>query len=425
MYFGVTDTPLTRRLSSGNVILKRPGKRSISNSFQPLPLVKEIEFPSPIMSAPDTSSPTRPLTPGQDLFPSRIPSLSHSELSGTDSSEAASIPEHTITRDGNDRLRQDAWPEHLEIGDDDRVVELDRSAIRQSESLGTASGEDFSRNGDGVLLAGARSAAKVQSIPGTARPRHIHDGTDHFHSLSRTIPLQDVTRALENTPLPLPFTPSPLGQLSKTSDFTTPRPLLNDAERRKSHVMAVLSSSGLPSRMPRAHIRGTPHPLRRMATTPISEHGTPANPSPLPGSTSVSTMMHDRELLDGDSQTWNESFVSIASSADLTSDRRAASLHHRLSRGNVSFPTILLPTQSASPSGPSFLKGLSERRADGIKINRHLNAMNKQLLDTNGELAREAELWREEVTRLYTILSEAGIQVEVKSFTSEVSHLRQ
>ncbi len=54
----------------------------------------------------------------------------------------------------------------------------------------------------------------------------------------------------------------------------------------------------------------------------------------------------------------------------------------------------------------------SEGRADGVKIQRHLNAMNKQLLETNGELAREAEAWRSEVDRLRSMLVDAGVEVE-------------
>jgi chromosome segregation ATPase len=55
---------------------------------------------------------------------------------------------------------------------------------------------------------------------------------------------------------------------------------------------------------------------------------------------------------------------------------------------------------------------LSEGRADGAKIHKHLNAMNKQLLDTNADLAREAEAWRDEVGRLRRILQDASIEVE-------------
>ena len=106
----------------------------------------------------------------------------------------------------------------------------------------------------------------------------------------------------------------------------------------------------------------------------------------------------------------NESFVSVASSADLTSDHRASRIRAGSARANTSFPTILLPTGNNASSGS--LKGLSEARADGVKIHRHLNAMNTQLLETNAGLAREAEAWRDEADRLAELLRQAGVDFE-------------
>jgi hypothetical protein len=226
--------------------------------------------------------------------------------------------------------------------------------------------------------------------------------------------LRDVTSSATNSPNTAPFTPSPTGISSKFSDPSTPRAPLDDAERRKSHVLAVLSSSTLPSRQYRTAPRGTPHPLRRVSLAPTSDSITEEG-SPSAWHMSNNTPRTQSRLSADQTGTHaaNDSFVSIASSADLTSDRRATTTHHpRASRGHTSFPTILLPTGNASASVGGSLKGLSDQRADGVKIHKHLNAMNKQLLESNADLAREAEGWRDEVDRLKGLLQENGVEVE-------------
>jgi chromosome segregation ATPase len=262
----------------------------------------------------------------------------------------------------------------------------------------------------------------TMSTPGVGRepPTHEDSCNSALHHEYPSTALQDVTGSHQDYAA-VPFTPSPVGMNSKLSDMSTPRAPLDDAERRKSHVLAVLQSTGLPSRT-RLAVRGTPHPLRRVSMPPssdsITEEGTPLSrntPTATPGSRTHLTV-NSSHISGG-----NESFVSIASSADLTSDRRAATAHKRLSRGNTSFPTILLPTTGASPASGGSLRGLSEGRADGIKIHKHLNAMNKQLLDTNADLAREAEAWRDEVDRLRGILQDAGVEFEDVDVAANVS----
>jgi chromosome segregation ATPase len=58
------------------------------------------------------------------------------------------------------------------------------------------------------------------------------------------------------------------------------------------------------------------------------------------------------------------------------------------------------------------LRGIADSRVDGIKIHKHLNAMNKQLLESNADLAREAEAWRDEVDRLKSRLRDADVEYE-------------
>ncbi|KAL1406075.1 hypothetical protein Q8F55_007758 [Vanrija albida] len=115
-------------------------------------------------------------------------------------------------------------------------------------------------------------------------------------------------------------------------------------------------------------------------------------------------MTHDYDVTE--TQEENDSFVSIASSDDLMTDRRGSRLN-RLQRGNTSVPNILL-TNTNSPGVSLNLDG----RPDAIKIQKHLNLMNKQLLEGNAELAREAEEWREECNRLLVLMKEVGIEVD-------------
>lgn len=235
------------------------------------------------------------------------------------------------------------------------------------------------------------------STPGTIRAMPA------ISSLSSTASspeaLQDVADTRQNTP----FTPSPNGT-PKISDFETPRAPLDDAQRRKSHVLAVLNSAAPPSRTLRRSVRGTPHPLRRVSTATASESIAEENSDIQEHESTPTTNGMMSRLTDASG---NESFVSVASSADLTTDGRA-SRYQRLSRGNISFP--LLPVNPSTSSGS--LKGFTDRGGPNIKIHKHLNEMNKQLLETNAELAREAEAWRDEVERLQDILHRAGIDAD-------------
>lgn len=348
----------------------------------------------------------------------RIPSLSRSEVSGTDTSGAASTPE-ALTRDvaivttrdwedeGDGEERQ--WPDELQHGEDATFSYMDGNEV---EGIETPAANRYGPPSRDEAFSPLKSPSVSYLTPGVPRGRHslsVYASNAQDTTFHPTV-LQDITTIRQDLRGATPFTPSPLSAPSKAGDFTTPRAPLDDAERRKNHVLAVLSSSGLPSRTSRI-TRGTPHPLRRVSTAPasesIAEEGSP------PASHAKTAGTHTQLSIDVTRmQSANDSFVSIASSADLTSDRRATHSDPRLSRGNTSFPTILLPTNAANPSPGGSLKGLSDHRADGVKIHKHLNAMNKQLLESNADLAREAEAWRDEVDRLMGLLKDHGIEIE-------------
>ncbi|WVF65682.1 hypothetical protein IAT40_000413 [Kwoniella sp. CBS 6097] len=427
------ETPLTRRLSSANNILfERPKKRGPSTAMQALEVIPDTHSdPSTPMTSKMaephySSSPALPVTQGD-----RIPSLSRSEVSVTDTSGAATTPEGPNRNVSMITPRPDAHQEYEVTGeyqfgngsqDDEDHGENPTIEYHEEYEYTPQENEDSNRH-QHLYASPAKgldthsptkqvftpSAATYQT-PGTARGRFSQETTYDSLANPSTV-LHDITNSVQSSSSG-PFTPTPVGTYNKQDAATTPRAPLNDAERRKSHILAVLGSSGPQSRILRPSVRGTPHPLRRVSTAPdtesIAEEGSDVGRSQRSMRMGGTPRSASHFITD---QSGNESFVSIASSADLTSDKRASHTHSRLSRGNTSFPTILLPTNPSTPGGGS-LKGLSDQRADGIKIQKHLNAMNKQLLETNADLAREAEAWRDEVDRLRDILHEHGIEVE-------------
>lgn len=319
-----TETPLRR--FSRNVVVDRPGRKSQS-------LIPNAAIPSPASQSP--MSLPQP-TPGQ-----RVPSLT-SEVS-TDTSHAATTPE--------------APPRHAPVA----TPSFSRS-LHEEHSLE-------------IIEHPTPAPSTVYTTPGLMREPAQAPTDESVYRLEGLSDMTDRFRRSLNTP----FTPSPL---AKGADLATPRAPLNDSERRKSHVLAVLQST-----QPRQR---TPYP--RGQNTP----GTPFSATP--------------RALDRSSSAPNESILSIASSADLTTDRRAVT-HSRvsISRGNTSFPNMLLGNTSvASHASPAT----TDRRADGVKIQKHLNAMNRQLLETNADLAREAEGWKEEAGRLKGLLKDAGVKVD-------------
>nr|XP_018259051.1 uncharacterized protein I303_08594 [Kwoniella dejecticola CBS 10117]OBR81209.1 hypothetical protein I303_08594 [Kwoniella dejecticola CBS 10117] len=417
------ETPITRRLSSGNVLLERPRKRGPSAIPQQLEAV--LETPSTPATPPVASSQSSVVTALPLPRNERIPSLSRSEVSGTDVSEAASTPEGPVRNVSMMTPRPDAHQEYEVTGEYQYNIESGDEAHPENGTWDYNQEHEYTTNEEANQSAGpsaydspqkfrdaylpTKSPIAQYTTPGTVRNLQSRENSYDSLSIPTTV-LHDVTATVQNTPSD-PMTPSPLGMLNKGTENTTPRAPLDDAERRKSHVLAVLGSTG-PTARSRPQFRGTPHPLRRVSTAPdtesIAEEGSDFGNSQrslrraaTPGSTSRLTV----------DQTVDQSFVSVASSADLTTDKRASHMHSRLSRGNTSFPTILLPTGPSTPGGGS-LKGLSDSRADGIKIHKHLNAMNKQLLESNADLAREAEAWRDEAERLRGILDQHGIEVE-------------
>ncbi|TYJ55290.1 hypothetical protein B9479_004010 [Cryptococcus floricola] len=398
-------TPTTRRLSSGNVQLERPHRRGTTNatpSFDPIHESDGERFSLP--------SPREELAAAAQIYDradipqqERIPSLSRSEVTGTDYS-VNSTPEGPVRNNVSMMTpRPDAPGEyevtdeysfHPESHDEGENPTLDYhhqyEYTPQQEGDPSDMSEDYgtpAKQSSPVKLA---QSSSEHSTPGTVRatPRVARASV-----AATPVVLQDITSSRQNAP----FTPSP--NATPKSDFETPRAPLDDAERRKSHVLAVLNSAVPSSRMRRS-VRGTPHPLRRVSTVPASESIAEENSgSDFSPAAQLGTLSR---LTDASG---NESFVSVASSADLTTDARASRFHH-LSRANTSFP--ILPVGPSTSAGS--LKGLSDR-APNSKIHKHLNEMNKQLLETNAELAREAEAWRDEVVRLSEVLKKAGIEV--------------
>ncbi|OCF44892.1 hypothetical protein I317_01171 [Kwoniella heveanensis CBS 569] len=428
------ETPVTRRLSSSNHILSdRPKKRGPSVAMHQLEAVPQTpnDF-SPPMTPKVTAS--QPAITSALHIPQgdRIPSLSRSEVSATDTSGPATTPEGPNRNVSMVTPRPDSHQEyeitgqnHLNDRSGEEEDHEENPTMEYHEEYEYTPQDNDESNGHHQTYASpAKSTAthspsaqmytpSAASYPGTARNRSSHHSNYDSPAHTSTV-LHDITNSVQNSS-PAPFTPTPAGYPNKNEEITTPRAPLNDAERRKSHILAVLGSSDGPqSRVLRPSFRGTPHPLRRVSTAPdtesIAEEGSDFGRSQR-SSRMGETPRSQSHLLAAEHSV-NESFVSVASSADLTSDKRASHLHSRLSRGNTSFPTMLLPTNPSSSPGGGSLKGLSDQRADGIKIHKHLNAMNKQLLETNAELAREAEAWRDEVDRLRDMLQEHGIEVE-------------
>ena len=86
---------------------------------------------------------------------------------------------------------------------------------------------------------------------------------------------------------------------------------------------------------------------------------------------------------DSDEGASNQSFVSIASSADLTSDKRGGTSRWK---GNTSLPTIGIDDI-----------GTHEDRAQAPKIARHLHHMNEQLTAENQRLTEEMNMLRDQL----------------------------
>lgn len=435
-------TPMMKRMSVSHVTLERPRRRITSGpaGLQSLQdVAKELEEESAAETSARSASPDDhkdALHPSLDVpVTDRVPSLTRSEVSAPETSTGATTPEAPSRRVAMLTPRSEngsrIYDNH---GQDDQMSGemewLDRSGPSEEQlSHEQTSGldQELSNQDDeqhsqiAISYASpAKPGASVSygqfSTPGIGRdapsgiasPRSLNY-TNDSRGMS---PMQDITAGLSNLP-PLPFTPTPAGFNYKNDSLSTPRAPLDDAERRKSHVLAVLSSSGLPARTPRSVMRGTPHPLRRVSIAPasesIAEEGASGSQRALSATPGARSMLSMREA---SQQSFNDSFVSIASSADLTSDKRASQYTSRTVRANTSVPNILLPGNISHNSPGGSLRGISDQRANGVKIHKHLNAMNKQLLESNADLAREAEAWRDEVDRLKGLLNEAGVEVE-------------
>lgn len=312
--------------------------------------------------------PTHPTATGLE---SRIPSLTRSEVSGTD--HEATTPEN------HDRVISSAaaLPDSDISGDASHSVSApDFGDLDQTRQAGHSDEKSTPASSQTVTPAVMRYMdAPDTAVRAAATPFGIGAA------------LRDVTRRhannANNAVVPsTPFTPS--------VDYNkTPRAALDDAERRKNHVLSVLSSSTLPSRVKRF----TPHPRRHVSVGPEAE-----------------SIAEEPSFLNAkggeESLSINESFISVASSQDLTPDRRGSRAFSQ--RANTSVPNILYSGAAAASPGVSHL----DNRPDTVKIQKHLNMMNQQLLDNNADLAREAEEWRSECTRLIGIMRETGIPID-------------
>jgi len=284
---------------------------------------------------------------------SRIPSLSRSEQSGT--SHEATTPD-----------QPQRFLEQLEEPTNDYPTH------EYNTSIASVTPPSESEQHLSPLKNDATPAAiRYMDVPTTA----ARAAATPFNNAAQKGPLRDVTTAFRNRET----TPSPGG--TPVSEYATPRANASDlAERRKSHVLTVLQTSKLPSRF---KVRATPHPSRRVSHIP-----------------DASSILEEGDTLATSNA--DQSFVSIASSQDLTIDRRGSRYHHR---GNTSVPNIVLGTgTAASPGGP-------ENRAEFVKIGKHTNMMNNALHEENAKLAQEVQDWQNEYTWLMDTLKASGVEV--------------
>lgn len=296
----------------------------------------------------------------------RIPSLTRSEVSGTD--QEATTPE------SHERIVNMTTSQRHDVTD---VTSRSMDETHDTNHI------EHTRHAEGHAKPPSTSSQTV--TPAVMRYMDTPDTAVRAAATPFGVgaALRDVTRRHANyTAVPrTPFTPS-------VDYHKTPRAALDDAERRKNHVLSVLATSTLPSRTKRF----TPHPRRHVSVGPAAE------------SISEESLLGIKA--DDESRSINESFISIASSQDLTPDRRGSRAFGQ--RANTSVPNILYSGAVTTSPGVSHL----DSRPDTVKIQKHLNMMNQQLLDNNADLAREAEEWRSECTRLIGIMREAGIQID-------------
>jgi multidrug resistance efflux pump len=290
----------------------------------------------------------------------RIPSLSRSEVSGTDNEATTPDASHGQFEHVEVPVQEYSTHDYTTHEFPDEYDATSASVTPPTES----------RNHSPVKE-GTPSAQRFMDVPNTA----IRSAATPF--AGHTAPLNDVTSTYRNREAYREATPSPQKMpATPASEYATPRPLASAADRRKSHLLTVLQSSKLPSKF---KAKGTPHSVRRVSLAPdvasLAEEG---------------------------NSTLDASFVSIASSQDLTLDRRASRLH---ARGNTSVPNIVLGTGMAeSPSGP-------EVRIEFAKISKHTNMMNDALNEENAALAAELKIWQDEVKWMTDALSVKGIEI--------------
>lgn len=301
----------------------------------------------------------------------RVPSLSRSEVSATDNEATTPEGREGLHAALSSNAIRNVWPDETKPDTTyDSVPDVHVPPSASSPPRMPSSPE------------ATPVAIRYMDQPSTAaRAAAIPFGTT-------AAPLRDLTPLYRNRQS---FTPSAIA--SPSVDYTsTPRAPLDDAARRKSHVLSVLASASLPSR-----VRSRPSPLRPYQHTALPQGDSPAEgPSSatwLPGFTA------DRSDSVDDNPSPNTSALSLASH-----DISVA----RYRRGNTSVPDVLLANAGAFPGSNLNL----ENRPDAVKIHKHLNKMNQELLDTNEQLAREAEDWRGECLRLISVMRESGFEVD-------------
>lgn len=302
----------------------------------------------------------------------RVPSLSRSEVSSTDNE--ATTPEGV----------------HLTM----RNVDPDETKLDATYDITT----------------GANSASPISVAPSAAAAtpaviRYMDQPSTAARAAAtpfgNTAPLRDLTPIYRNR---RSLTPSVLA--SPSVDYSgTPRAPLDDAARRKSHVLSVLNSASLPIRM-----RSRPSPLgRRMSSNAFQGDVTTEDPT---NATWRSRFTADRPAF-ADDYASNTSAMSLMSQDSAEQGRIAAPYR----RGNTSVPDILLANGGAA-SESNLNVG---NRPDAVKIHKKLNMMNQELLAVNSDLAREAEDWRSECQRLLHIMREAGMDVDDEGQVANLS----
>lgn len=287
----------------------------------------------------------------------RIPSLSRSEVSSTDN--------EATTPEGREPLQ-------LPVTSLDH---FDSSKLEATYELTTEN------------LVSARSPSPVILNSPEATPVAIRY-MDHPSTAARAAatpfgvaPLRDVTTRYINRRPPSPSIDYP----------DSSRAPVDHTIQRKGYPLSVLASNSLPSR---------PSPLRS-ALAPRSS----------PGSISTTARSDDAASMPCEDGASNISARSLASQEDHLGD---SSIRYR--DGHLAASEIRHPHPNTSTRSSHQIDSVSPF----AKIQRHLNKMDQQLLDTSSDLDQEHEDWRGERRRLLKIIRDAGLDIDSRGLVGEL-----